>query len=297
MQRTLRTPSHLLSAALFVGLIFLAVGALGCAADDGLSTGDGRVPDGASDGSAPGFVVAAIQYGTDDHKHVAACNDDACALRHYIDNAADQGAKLVVTSEYALAKASPEPTPEVGENPGSDASATSLIAAFSRLAATRGIYLVIDLITYKGVDPSIHYFNTQVAFDPTGKVVALHRKFNLYENEKAQLTPGDDVSTFDTPAGKVGLLICADIYGDATLIKKLTKELGARIIALSSDWVKAGVDSAFFLFAKGYAVYLVAANTTKAPGFGGGVYDDQGRVLVEKLEAKPSILVATIPML
>lgn len=243
----------------------------------------------APDLTPSGVKVAAIQYGPGDHSHVESCSDDVCGLLHHVDLAAAGGALLVVTPEYALDQSTAEPAPAVGSD--SAAAASALVRTFGARAKQHGIHLVLDLLTSSG--GATH--NTQVAFGPDGKVVALHHKFNLFQNEVTYLTPGTDVSVFSTPLGPVGLLICADIYGDPTLVNKLTQTLQPRVVALSLFWVKAVPENAYYFFSKAYGVYLLAANTTKAPGQGGGIYDPEGEPLAHAGAQAPSVVLAEIP--
>ena len=254
---------------------------------------------------ASSYKVAAVQYGDKAYGQVkASCASDAtpniCALKEMVRVAKQKGAMLVVLPEYALGKDQKyyEPIPSIGSNPGTNTAWPNdlVIKVFSRHAAAQKVYLVLDVITYKKSTPNNLYYNTQVAFDPSGKVVATHHKFNLFGNEKNDLTAGSDVSVFSTPLGKVGLLICADIYGSTTLRNKLVNTLGARVVAVSSYWTVSNSVSWFQRYASGSSVYTVVSNTTHSPGYGGGIYKPDGTALIEKSQAAPSVLVASIPV-
>ncbi len=63
-------------------------------------------------------------------------------------------------------------------------------------------------------------YNTSFVFDPSGALIARHRKVHLFDvdiaggqrfRESDTLAPGNDVTVFETPWGKVGLCICFDI--------------------------------------------------------------------------------------
>ena len=63
-------------------------------------------------------------------------------------------------------------------------------------------------------------YNTAYVFDPTGTCVARHRKMHLFDidvqggqsfRESATLSPGNDITLFDTPYGRIGLCICFDM--------------------------------------------------------------------------------------
>ncbi len=244
--------------------------------------------------------VAAVQYDSGDHAAVdgtcaASALPDACAVGKLAAQAKAKGAMLVVTPEYGLGQKYYEPVPKLGENPGTATtwSDGTLIKTFSKQAAALGVYIVIDLQTSRGTGKAKH--NTLVAFSPKGAVVGVHHKFELFASEAKSLTPGKEVSVFDTPAGKVGLLICADIYGDLRLHHKLTKTLKARVVAVSSLWTAAGGQRWQQSFAKNWGVYVVGSNTTGGAGKGGGIYDPSGKALAEHTGGSPAVVVAQIP--
>ena len=63
-------------------------------------------------------------------------------------------------------------------------------------------------------------YNTAYVFDPTGTCVARHRKMHLFDidvrggqsfRESATLSPGNNITLFDTPYGRIGLCICFDL--------------------------------------------------------------------------------------
>ena len=248
--------------------------------------------------------VAAIQYGAGDAALVStACTQAAmpnvCALRKLVAQARAGGALLVVLPEYGFGwdQKVYEPDPKVGDNPATNTAwpPALIIPTMAKEAKLHKVYLVIHLTTHKvGSSPVIAY-NTQVVFDPAGKVVAKHHKINLWDDEPKTLTAGSDVSVFSTPLGTVGLLICADIYATTPLHAKLVKTLKARLIAFSAHWLTAGATGYQITFAKTHGVYVVAANTTLAPGQGGGVFDPTGKALVSSAKTTPIIAYATIP--
>lgn len=85
------------------------------------------------------------------------------------------------------------------------------------LAKEYGIFLSAGSIPEK--DAKGHVFNSAFVFDPDGKILAKHRKAHLFDidvkggqsfQESETLTPGDAVTVFDTPFGRMGLCICFD---------------------------------------------------------------------------------------
>ena len=63
-------------------------------------------------------------------------------------------------------------------------------------------------------------YNTSFVYNPKGECIARHRKVHLFDinvaggqyfMESDTFTPGKDVTTFDTPWGRFGVIICYDI--------------------------------------------------------------------------------------
>ena len=87
----------------------------------------------------------------------------------------------------------------------------------SRTARELGLWLV------GGSLPELEagrVYNTSFVFDPQGVCVARHRKMHLFDisveggqsfRESDTLSPGNDVTVFDSPWGKLGLCICFDL--------------------------------------------------------------------------------------
>lgn len=251
------------------------------------------------------YKVAAVQYSSGSAGQVkAAClnnpQPNVCALGHMIGVAAGAGARFVVLPEYAVGNDQKyyEAPPKVGVNPGTDPKwpAGLLTKYFSKQAAKYKVYLVINLLTFTGVKPNTKYHNTNLAFTPGGSVAAVHHKFNLFGEEPKYLTPGNSVVTLGTPLGPMGLLVCADIYGDPALLSQLRYGKKARVVAFTSYWTTSGAVNWQADYAKKYGVYLIAANTLSSPGRGGGIYGPQGQVLAQAIKGTPSIVVAKIPV-
>ncbi|WP_251859537.1 carbon-nitrogen hydrolase family protein [Clostridium sp. Marseille-Q2269] len=97
------------------------------------------------------------------------------------------------------------------ENPG------ETVKAIKKTAKDLNIYIVAGSI------PEIeknHIFNTSIVVDNKGSLIATHRKVHLFDidvkggvrfKESDTLTPGNKVTLFNTPWGKLGLMICYDI--------------------------------------------------------------------------------------
>ena len=288
---------------------------MGCSSDDGQDPGDDAGPVTPDAPAAIPLKVAAIQYTAFDFILVAGCFDDVCGLTDYVRKAAKEGAKLVVTPEYFQGKEGTEPAPAVGDRPAKDArwKKTAAISALSALADELNITLVFSLTT---VDAGKKH-NTSLAVDGEGKVAARHFKYQLFGSEVSSYTAGDTVahSFFDTPAGRAGLMICADaqcvVTGMTTTTDctahalKLTKDFFARkpaLVLFSSFWSVGPKNPTWWSMAvqkkvaKDGKVWLIAANTTKGDGKGGGIWKPDGTALETTDEVKPSIVYGDIPL-
>lgn len=90
-------------------------------------------------------------------------------------------------------------------------------SAMQKAAKDFGIYVVAGTMPELEEDK---VYNTSYAFDRSGKLIAKHRKMHLFDidieggqyfKESDVLTPGKNVTLFETEFCKVGLAICYDI--------------------------------------------------------------------------------------
>jgi predicted amidohydrolase len=82
-----------------------------------------------------------------------------------------------------------------------------------------------------------HLYNTALVFDPTGDLVAWHRKAHLYPptHEQEIFTPGSCLTTFEDDAlGVVGLVICFD--GDFPEVARTLAQRGAHLVLAPSAY-------------------------------------------------------------
>ncbi len=218
----------------------------------------------------PAVRVAAVSYpgGT---PSVYDCTTDLCAFDKIVRAAAKEGAQIIVTSEYSLPQRAAEPRTRSGSTPTPDAPLQTM---FSALARELDLYIAIDLETENAQGKG---FNSLVVFDPDGVVVAHHDKVELFEGERQALSAGIGVSVLDTPYGRLGFLICADLYTEPTLHQTLTETLGAEIVLVSAAWTVPVATRWQAAFAHDWGVSVVAANASLGKGRGGGIFDDRGQ--------------------
>ena len=108
--------------------------------------------------------------------------------------------------------------------------------ALSQIARELRIYLV------GGSMPELaggKVYNTSYVFDREGRQIAKHRKVHLFDidveggqrfRESAVLSPGDQITVFDTEFGKIGLCICFDFRFQE--LAKAMADRGAQLIVV-----------------------------------------------------------------
>lgn len=156
----------------------------------------------------------------------------------YIDEAADNDADLVVFPETSLQGYPPnfsvgDPEPALKQvfavaEPVPGGPSVETIAA---KAAERGVHVIYGL-TEAGDRPGIVY-NTMVLTGPQG-LIGTFRKVHLTMPEQMVWRPGNDWPVYDTPFGRIGMLICYD-----KSFPEACRELalrGADIFVMSTAW-------------------------------------------------------------
>ncbi len=136
---------------------------------------------------------------------------------------------------------------------------------FSALAKAHKVWIQFGMAEVEtGTDK---YFNTAVVINDSGEIVATFRKNSLYQLENNFLSAGSKAVTFEAPFGRVGLVICADIYNQ-TLLSQY-RALGVNVLSLSTSWAQMNTGmSVFSSAARSMGVYVLAANQTYFPDSG-----------------------------
>lgn len=155
---------------------------------------------------------------------------NAVAVEERLTTAAENGAGLIVLPELATtgyvfesrdeAYAHSEPVPE-GRS----------VEMFARIAANRNLYIVGNVVE----ESDGRLYDTAVLVGPDG-YIGRYRKTHLWNTEKLWFTPGDEgFSVFDTRIGRIGLLVCWDIWFPETA--RIVAQMGADIICIPTGWV------------------------------------------------------------
>ena len=161
--------------------------------------------------------------------------------------AAERGAKMVITPEYGntgnliperarpwLSTALPAPSFTPLFDTGHE-GVHDYVLRYARLAAEMKIWIVTDVMEREQGDGEPRYYNCGLVLDDRGCVRAKYRKINLWAMTESSLTCGTMPTTFDTPFGRFGMMICSDAL-DPSLWGKLVDEEGADYLIMQSHW-------------------------------------------------------------
>ncbi len=108
--------------------------------------------------------------------------------------------------------------------------------AIQNIAKDTGKYLIAGSVPEKENDK---IYNTSFSFNPDGVEIARHRKTHLFDidvkggqyfKESDTLSAGKDITIFDTPFARVGVIICYDIRFPE--FSRLLVDKGAEIIVV-----------------------------------------------------------------
>jgi predicted amidohydrolase len=181
-------------------------------------------------------------------------------LEHYIREAAAAGAELIVTPEFGIVG-----YPDIPELPSAEdnfrnrediAPYVETIPGpatehFANLAKELGIYIHFGLAEKDTLTDL--YYNSVAVVAPSGELVTSYRKQHLFQLEYNYLASGTNNVTYDSPFGKVGLIICSDVY-TPSIINGYRNE-AIDLIALSTSWTQ---------YNSGWGYFTRAATQTNA---------------------------------
>lgn len=226
--------------------------------------------------------VAVIQWAPDEMTPIGVTPEQAetikqehrQALEVYIRQAAARGAEMVVTPEFSIVGYPdiPELPPEEDEyqNPEQLAPYTETVpgpttAYFGNLARELHVFLHVGFAERD--EATGKFYNTIVALNPQGEIAAKYRKMNLYEGERRFLEPGTQPTTYESPFGRVGIMICADVY--SRFPAEVYRRAGVNVLALSTSWAQLNTGMSYFTrAAAANRAYMLAANQPYFPDAG-----------------------------
>lgn len=157
------------------------------------------------------FNMALLQLDTQDDKRV-----NLKRIGELIDEAAAKRAQFICMPEMANYIG-------VGNGPyenAEDIPVGPTTSLYSEKAKKYGIWIHGGSITERISGDKKRVYNTTSVFNPRGELVAKYRKLHLYDievkngvsfKESDSIKPGNDIVTFDSDYGRMGLAICYDI--------------------------------------------------------------------------------------
>lgn len=188
-----------------------------------------------------------------------ALEENRRALAALATQAAHEGARIVVAPELAVSgylteardKVRPYVEPLCGPT-------CELLAAIAR---QHGVYMCAG---FAEEEPSTGiYYNSAAVATPSGRIVGHHHKVL---SERRWASPGTiaERSHFDTPWGRIGLLICADTY--CGLLPRTLALEGADLLLVLANWPDCGLDPRQLWRARALenGIPLLACNRTGA---------------------------------
>jgi predicted amidohydrolase len=147
--------------------------------------------------------------------------DNVRMIEPIVEEAASRKADLIVFGEEVTVEGIRGATPDAETIPG------PTTRVLGEMARRHNLYIVVGMPEREG-----HLlYNTAVLLAPDGTVVGKYRKMALTSGEARDgFTPGSDYPVFETRFGRIGMMICYDLF-----FPEVSRQLairGAEIIAL-----------------------------------------------------------------
>jgi predicted amidohydrolase len=176
--------------------------------------------------------------------HELAANLARC--RDLTAQAASDGAQLVVLPECFsfLGRREGEKLEIVetlegdGADPGPPGTPGPVMSTLRELATKHGVWIVGGGTPERVPGDARRAYNTAVAIDPRGELVARYRKIHLFDveipggavlRESDSTAPGDELVVVDIAGAPVGVSICYDVRFPE-LYRQLVKDMGAEVL-------------------------------------------------------------------
>ena len=146
----------------------------------------------------------------------------------WIAQAAARGAEVVVLPEaLTLGWTHPSARTLADEIPNGESCARL------RAAARQHRIMVCAGIAERSGD---QLFNSAVLLDAAGEVLIHHRKIHELDFARELYSCGDRLAVAEGPAGRIGVMICADGFAPQQSISRTLGQMGARIILSPCAW-------------------------------------------------------------
>lgn len=168
--------------------------------------------------------IAVAQY----EPHVGDSEGNVALAVEWATKAADAGAQFVVLPELANSGY------VFGDSDEADALAEDLSGEYlEQLVATSKAH-DLQIVTGFNERGTGCRYNSSVCVDGSG-VLATYRKLHLFYDEKSWFVPGDQLLVLDLPWGRLGMMICYDIWFPE--VARALALAGADVLAMPTNWV------------------------------------------------------------
>lgn len=106
------------------------------------------------------------------------------------------------------------------------------VQTLCKLAKEKGIYIIAGYA--EAAEITGRMYNSAVFIDDTGAVIGNMRKVNAWGSEKLKFREGKEFPVYDTPLGKIGIMICYDVeFPEPARIMALK---GAELVFVPAVW-------------------------------------------------------------
>ncbi|MBW2200694.1 MAG: carbon-nitrogen hydrolase [Deltaproteobacteria bacterium] len=222
-------------------------------------------------------------------------------LRHLIElnrKAAQGGAMVILNTELAVSGYSFQSRRDVAPFTETDGGKTLL--AMGRLAKEYGVYIGITFPERDGATQI--FYNGAFVLDPQGQLICKYRKIAA---EKRWARPGSPLQkgVFDTPWGRMGVLICSDSF--YSLMPRAMALKGVDFLWVPANWPpRGGLDPKFIWRSRALenGFFLAACNRTgmdrildcrQAASY---VFDPQGNQLFSASSPTSQVFFVEVPL-
>lgn len=213
------------------------------------------------------------------------------------EQAARQGADLIVAPELSISGYSFESRKDM--IPQAETTNGPTLTALAAVARRFCVYVCVGLAEKDALTGIL--YNSAFVLGPDGRPVCRYRKINA---ESRWACPGDprQDNTFETPWGRVGVLICSDSYHG--LMPRVTALRGADLLLVPANWPPVGLDPLEMWRARALenGFYLAGCNRTgidlhmdcqEAPS---AVCDPEGQMLFEGRHHDSQLFMVELPL-
>lgn len=219
------------------------------------------------------------------------------AILEIVDEAIGRGAKIIVTPELALSGYSFRNRGDI--RPYTESENGHTLSQLCRIAKKSAVYICLGIAEVDEKTDII--YNSAFVIGPAGRVLCRYRKISA-ESRWACAGDSRQNNTFETPWGRIGVLICSDSYYGA--IVRCTALRGADLIIVIANWPPSGLDPRELWRARAIenGVFLVACNRAgfdltmdccEAPSC---VYDPLGNKIFEGTSRNSELFIVDLPL-